>query len=98
MASAYAVRSGREVAMKARNAFPAVLACLASTLVAAWLLGSLVNYVVDEMGPGVQDVLMLVNTPWFGARHVDVRSMEPITVIGHRDTEPAVTAQAQVEP
>ena len=83
--------------MKMRSALSAVLACLVSTLVAAWLLGGLVNFVVDEMGPASQD-LLLVNTPWFGAKQLEVRRMAPITVIGYRDAGEAVTAQAQVEP
>jgi len=84
--------------MKTRSALSAVLACLVSTLVAAWLLGSLVNYVVDEMGPGGQDVLMLTHAPWFGANRVDIRRIEPVTVIGHREPGPAVTAEAGFEP
>jgi hypothetical protein len=83
--------------MKMRSALSAVLACLVSTLVAAWLLGSLVNFVVDEMGPASQD-LWLVNAPWFGAKQLEVRRMNPITVIGHCDAGAALTAQAQVEP
>ena len=84
--------------MKMRSALSAVLACLVSTLVAAWLLGSLVNYVFEEMGPGAQDVLMLANAPWFGARRAEVRRMDPITVVGHRASASALTAEARVEP
>jgi hypothetical protein len=84
--------------MKMRSAMSAVLACLVSSLVAAWLLGSLVNYVFDEMGPAGQDVLMLVNAPWFGAKRAEIRRMDPITVIGHRDSQPDVTATARIDP
>jgi len=85
--------------MKTRGALSAVLACVVSTIVAAWLLGSFVNYVVDEMGPAGRDALMLTNAPWFGSvKRVDIRRMEPITVVGHRDAHPALTAQARVDP
>jgi hypothetical protein len=82
--------------MNLRNQLSPVLACLVSTLVAAWLLGSLVTYVVDELGPAGQDVLMLTTAPWFGARPLErVRRIEPVNVIGHPEARPEMTAAAK---
>ena len=67
--------------MKTRGALSAVLACLVSTIVAAWLLGSFVSYAVDEMGPAGREALTLSNAPWFGAaQRLEIRHIEPITV------------------
>jgi hypothetical protein len=86
--------------MKTRGALSAVLACLVSTIVAAWLLGSFVNYVVDEMGPAGREALMLSHAPWFSAaQRMEIRRIEPITIVGHRDVEPSLTtADARFEP
>jgi hypothetical protein len=84
--------------MKMRNPLPRLLACLVSTLVAAWLLGGLSSTSSSTRWVRPARDLLLVNTPWFGAKQLEVRRMNPITVIGHRDDGAAVTAQAQVEP
>ena len=51
--------------MKMRSTLVALLACLVSTFLAAWLLGGLVSFVVDEMDPDARDILILANAPWF---------------------------------
>ncbi len=83
--------------MNLRRALPELLACLISTLVTAWLLGALVAYVVDEMGPEQKDVLAQLNAPWLGGSEKatpEIRQIEPITVVGRREPEPIVTAGA----
>ena len=63
----------------------AIVGCFAAA-VAAWTLVG--------VGPAEESVIAAVNAPWFGAR-MEVRRLEPITVVGHRTAEPTMTASAR---
>jgi hypothetical protein len=84
--------------MKIQTALPAVLACLMSTLVATWLVGTLVKVAVDEMDPDSQEILASANAPWFRAGCPEIRRLDSITVVGHREREPATSAETRGAP
>ena len=63
----------------------AILGCFAAAC-AAWTFAG--------VGPAEEELVALVGAPWFGAV-AEVRRIEPVTVVGYRDSLPTVTASAR---
>jgi hypothetical protein len=85
--------------MSIRNALSAVLACVVSTLVAAWLVGGFMTYAYDKLAPAGQDSLSVASDAWAASSPVEiVRRVQSITVVGHRNLEPGVARSGGYAP